>query len=265
MYHLISLATFLIGITLPSMSHSETLKVCYDQWPPMTMFPSEGAPARGVVIDMLDEIFSTKGYELEYLEVPFARGVKMVESGLCDMLPEFPATEISSEGFVSANQETFAYTTAFVVRRGDPWRYTGIGSLKGKRVATGPGWDYSSMSAGYQNYLDDPNNSNFVEVVAGYDDVVDRVFGMIKENRVDLYADNDLVLQYVMSRSALHDALQIVRPGLEKKLVEKPIFSTKIAPEKRARLIKIWDEGRLSMKEEREKALFKKYDVIFKE
>ena len=264
MYRLMCLATFLVGINLPGISHAETLKVCYDQWPPMTIFPSEAAPGRGVVIDMLDEIFSSKGYQLEYLEVPLVRGLKMVENGLCHMLPEFPASEIPREGFVYANQATFAYTTGFVVRRGDPWRYQGIQSIKGKRAATGPGWDYSSMSVAYQNYLDDPKNSAFVEVVAGYDDVVERVFRMIKERRVDIYADNELVLQFVMHRMGLNDTLQIVRPGLGKKLVEKPIFSTKIPPAKRKELIRIWDEGRLSIKGERESLLFKRYGIIFK-
>lgn len=265
MYRLIILATFLLGFGLPGNGHADTLKVCYDQWPPMTMFPSERSAGRGVVIDMLDEIYTAKGYELEYLEVPLARGLKMVANGLCDMLPEFPASEVAGEGFVYANQATFAYTTAFVLRRGDPWRYDGKRSLKGRRVATGPGWDYSSMSVDYQQYLDDPKNSDFIEVVAGYDDVVDRVFSMIKGNRVDLYADNELVLQYVLNRMDLNNALQIVRPGLEKKLVEKPIFSTKLSPAKREALIKIWDEGRLSMQGEKEKDLFNKYNIVFKQ
>ena len=265
MYRLIPIIAFLVAVCLPRMSHAETLKVCYDQWPPMTMFPSEEAPARGVIIDMLDEIYSSKGYDLEYFEVPLARGLKMVANGLCDMLPEFPASETPREGFVYASEETFAYTTAFVVRRGDPWRYNGIESMKGKRVATGPGWDYSSISVGYQNYLDNPKNAEFVEVVAGYDDVVDRIFNMIKENRVDIYADNDLVLQFVMKRLAMNDTLQIIRPGLEKKLVEKPIFSTKIPPKKRQKLIRTWNQGRMLMTREKETGLLKKYGVIFEE
>jgi polar amino acid transport system substrate-binding protein len=56
-----------------------------------------------------------------------------------------------------------------------------------------------------------------------------------------------------------------VRPGLEKKLVEMPIFSKEIPAEKRQELIRIWNEGRLSMKGQKEKMLLKKYNVIFKE
>ncbi len=263
MYRLMFLKALLISIGMTQISYAETLKVCYDQWPPMTIFPSKEAPARGVIIDMLEQIYTAKGYELEYYEVPFARGLDMVAKGLCDMLPEKEYSEISGKDFVYAHQPTFAYTTAFVVRREDPWRYKGIQSLQGKRVATGPGWNYSSMSEDYQNYIDNPQNSEFVEVIAGNDDVVDRAFNMIKDNRVDLYADNALVLQYVLNRLSLHEALEVVHPGLEKKLVEMPIFSTKIPAAKRNLLIQIWDEGRLSMKGKKEKKLLKTYNIIF--
>ena len=189
----------------------------------------------------------------------------MVAEGLCDMLPEYLFANNLEKDFVYANAATFAYSTAFVVRRSDPWQYNGIESIKGKRIATGPGWDYSSMSIDYQHYLDDPQNSSLVEVIAGYDDVVDRVFRMIKENRVDLYADNDLVLQHVLNRLNLNNDLKIVRPGLEKKLVERPIFSKKIPVSKRQELIKIWNEGRLLAKGKIEDMLLKKYNVAFEQ
>lgn len=257
------LILFLLATGMFNLSHAKTLKVCYDQWAPMTIFPSEASPARGVVIDMLDQIYTSKGYKLIYYEVPLARGLDMVAEGLCDMLPEYLFSKNSTKGFVYASEKTFAYSSAFVVRRDDPWRYNGIESIKGKRIATGPGWDYSSMSVDYQNYIDDPKNSDLVEVIAGYDDVVDRIFRMIKENRVDLYVDNELVLQHVLNRLNLGGDLEIVHPGLEKKLVEIPIFSKKIPAAKRQELIKIWNEGRLSLKGEKEKMLLNKYNVTF--
>ena len=257
------LILFLLATSMFNLSHAKTLKVCYDQWAPMTIFPSEVSPARGVVIDMLDQIYTSKGYKLIYYEVPLARGLDMVAEGLCDILPEYLFSKNSTKGFVYASEKTFAYSSAFGVRRDDPWRYNGIESIKGKRIATGPGWDYSSMSVDYQNYIDDPKNSDLVEVIAGYDDVVDRIFRMIKENRVDLYVDNELVLQHILNRLNLGDDLEIVRPGLEKKLVEIPIFSKKIPAAKRQELIKIWNEGRLSLKGEKEKMLLNKYNVTF--
>tara|TARA_R110002153_G_scaffold19990_6_gene68083 strand:+ start:3153 stop:3983 length:831 start_codon:yes stop_codon:yes gene_type:complete len=263
--YLLSFMLFLPAVSLAQTRETETLKVCYDQWAPMTIFPSEESADRGVVIDMLEQIYTAKGYTLEYYEVPLARGLAMVAEGLCDMLPEYLFANNLEKDFVYAHAATFAYSTAFVVRRSDPWQYNGIESIKGKRIATGPGWDYSSMSIDYQNYIDDPKNANLVEVIAGYDDVVDRVFRMIKENRVDLYADNDLVLQHVLNRLNLNSDLKIVRPGLEKKLVERPIFSKKIPVSKRQELIKIWNEGRLLVKGKIEDMLLKKYNVAFEQ
>jgi polar amino acid transport system substrate-binding protein len=95
--------------------------------------------------------------------------------------------------------------------------------------------------------------------------VVERIFRMIKANRVDLYADNDFVLQYVLNRLNLNDELIIVRPGLEKRLVEIPIFSKKLPAAKRQKLIKIWDEGRLLMQGAKEKILLEKYNVVFEQ
>ena len=93
------------------------------------------------------------------------------------------------------------------------------------------------------------------------DDVIERIFRMIKDNRIDLYADNELVLQHVLNRLELADELKIVSPGLAHKLVEMPIFSKKIPQPQRQVLIDIWNEGRLAMKGEKEQQLLKKYRV----
>ena len=263
MLGVLSLMFILAATGMANMAQAKTLKVCYDQWAPMTIFPTASSSDRGVVIDLVQQIYSAKGYQLEYFEVPLARGLDMVAEGLCDMLPEYLLSKNAENAFEYASEATFAYTSAFVIRRNDPWRFYGIQSITGKRLATGPGWDYSSMSAEYQHYIDDPQNSNFVEVIAGDADVVDRIFRMIKENRVDIYADNELVLQHVLNQLKLDDELEIVRPGLEKKLVEFPIFSKKIPSAKRQELIKIWDEGRVEMQGKPEKILLNKYQVTF--
>lgn len=260
-FRVILMMPLCVGTAIANLSYAATLKVCYDQWAPMTIFPSEGSEQRGVVIDMLEHIYSSEGYELQYYEVPLARGLDMVAEGLCDMLPEYLYSTESEEYFEYANEETFAYTSAFVVRQGDPWRYSGIQSIEGKRIATGPGWDYSSMSADYQSYLDNPENADSVEVIAGYDDVVDRIFEMIRDHRVDLYVDNELVLQHVLNRMNMNGKLDIVRPGLEEKLVEIPIFSKKIPDAERQKLIRIWDEGRLSLIGEQEATILDRYSV----
>jgi hypothetical protein len=55
---------------------------------------------------------------------------------------------------------------------------------------------------------------------------------MIRENRVDLYADNKPVIQPALNRFKPNDQFKSVRLGLEKKLVKKLIFREKFPPQK---------------------------------
>ncbi|MGR6874218.1 substrate-binding periplasmic protein [Pseudomonas sp. HK3] len=262
---LVSLMFLSIVINAANVTHADTLNVCYDHWAPMTIFPSKESPERGIIIDMLDHIYTSKGYQITYYEVPLARGLDMVTEGLCDMLPEYLFSPNTEKHFVYAEAVTYKYTAAFVVRKNDTWHYSGVDSIKGKRIATGPGWDYSSMSTDYQKYLDNPKNANLVEVIAGYDDIIDRIFRMIKDNRIDLYADNELVLQHILNKLKFNNDLKIIYPGLENKLIERPIFSKNIPAKKRDKLIKIWNNGRKSIKGDFETKLLKKYNITFKD
>lgn len=238
-----------------------TLKVCYDQWPPMTIFPTEDEARRGFVIDMLSDIYRDAGIALEFFEVPYVRGMQMVAEGVCDMLPEKEFSPLQDAGYEYAQQATFAYPTAFVVRQGDSWQYAGIQSVQGRRVATGQGWSYSSMSEAYQAFLDAPENQPLVEVMSGDADVVDRIMLMIAEGRVDMYADNLFVLHYVLDQNGLADKLKVITPGLDNKLVEKPIFSSRLDATWRQRLISIWDEGRKGVTPQQEAAYMEQYGI----
>ncbi|OEJ64399.1 substrate-binding periplasmic protein [Magnetovibrio blakemorei] len=251
----------LAAMILPKSVSAETLKVCLDPWPPMTIFTTETQNRRGVVIDMMSDIYEKAGYTLEIFQVPYARGLQMVADGICDMLPEKEFSPLVDEDYVYADQATFAYPTAFIIRRDDTWRYTGIESVYGRRIATGEGWDYSSMSKAYQNHLDAPANKDFVEMIAGDANVIERILAMIAAGRVDMYADNVLVLNYVLNKTDLHESLQIVYPGLEKNLVEKPIFSLKLPEEKRRTLISIWDKGRRSLNDEDIRRYLQRYNL----
>jgi polar amino acid transport system substrate-binding protein len=156
---------------------------------------------------------------------------------------------------------TFRYPTAFVVRHGDSWRFDGVGSLSERRVATGIGWNYSSINLDYQAYLDDPHNAENVELMTGDNDVVPRIFKMIVGGRVDSYADNALVLEYIRAEMGLEKELDIVTPDLGGLLVEMPIFSSQIPQAERDRLIAIWDQGRKAISGDTQGTYLARYGV----
>lgn len=117
------------------------------------------------------------------------------------------------------------------------------------------------MSEAYQAFLDAPENQPLVEVMSGDADVVDRIMLMIAEGRVDMYADNLFVLHYVLDQNGLADKLKVITPGLDNKLVEKPIFSSRLDATWRQRLISIWDEGRKGVTPQQEAAYMEQYGI----
>ncbi len=253
---------FLIFLLLCNYSsvRAETIKVCYDQWEPMTIFPTNQEPRRGFIIDLFTKIYAKSGIDLIFFQVPLARGLQMVSDGQCDLLPEM-AVNSENKGYVYAQQATFEYPMAFVIRQEETWNYDGIASLRKKRIATGFGWNYSSMSVAYQAYLDDPNNQVNIETVSGDVDVVNRILGMIAKKRVDLYADNIFLLEYLIHQQHLEKQLKLVKSNLKQGLIEKPIFSLRLDNEKRTRLMRIWDEGRKNITTEEIKTLLQDYGV----
>jgi polar amino acid transport system substrate-binding protein len=225
----------------------------------MTIFPSNQEPRRGFIIDLFTKIYAQFGIDLIFFEVPLARGLQMVSDGQCDLLPEM-AVNSESKDYVYAQQATFEYPMAFVIRQEETWSYDGIASLQQKRIATGSGWNYSSMSVAYQAYLDNPNNQANIETVSGEVDVVNRILWMIAKKRVDLYVDNIFLLEYLIHQLGLEKQLKLVNSNL-KGLIEKPIFSLRLDNEKRIRLMRIWDEGIEKITIEEKKALLQAYGV----
>jgi polar amino acid transport system substrate-binding protein len=204
---------------------------------------------------MLTDIYTAAGYELKFWEVPYARGMEMVAQGHCGSLPEKEFSSVAERDVVYATQPTFIYPTGFSVRAGDPWRY------QGKPVATGQGWNYSSMSVAYQNDLDDPKNEQDIEMVAGHGKVVKRILHMIVAERVDLYADNLFVLQYVIDLAGLNEQIEIVTAELDNRLISELIFSGTFPRAKPNTLINIWDNGRQAIDKPQEKTYLQNYGI----
>lgn len=232
------------------------LRLCYDEWPPSTIFPTEKNPERGFTIDMLTHIFSAGGYEVKYVQVPYARGIELVRQGDCDLLAEVP--EGAAKGVLYPEMNTFAYKQVFFVKKGSKWSYNGVSSLKGLRVGNIAGYDYSSIDPAFQEYLQNPENKKSVTVLAG-ETALPQMMKMISAGRIDTFNEALLVGTYVIQRQGL--AGELVVAGVSPKLLnEKPVFSPGHPNVKK--LMKIWDEGRKKLHlNGHEKSFLEKYGL----
>ncbi len=233
-----------------AFAQTKNLVLCYDEWPPSTMFPTVKDPRRGFTIEMMESIFTKHGYKITFREVPYARGVEMTKNGQCNLIAEVP--EGQEKDVVFPLENTFSYRQAFFIKKGNPWRYKGIKSLKGLQIGNIVGYDYSSLDPAYHSYITDPKNRNQITMASGNDGIL-QLLQMIALGRLDTYNEAHLIGSYVLSQNHLSD--QIVVGGyFQKPLIEKPAFSPKNA--NTPKLIRLWDEERKKLRESREDLKF---------
>jgi polar amino acid transport system substrate-binding protein len=91
--------------------------VCYDQWAPLTIFPSkESLLSAALVIDMLDEIYTAPRLNWSTSKECRWQGPADYGGKRCDMLPEVHCSKSAKKDFVYTNTKNLLpYTTAFLV------------------------------------------------------------------------------------------------------------------------------------------------------
>lgn len=242
--------SFMIIIAFsPLCFADEKLIICYDSWPPSTIFPLKNHQKRGFVIDILSHIYSSRGYEIEFRECPYARCLSDCSAGKCDLMAEAVPNLEDIDDFYKIDllfpkNKTFAYKYVFFVNSESNWTYDGTSSLKEMLIADIVGYDYSSLDRNYEDYLNNKENKKNIFRASGTN-AIENILIRISENRVDLFSESEIVGKYYLKKLNLEDRVKIAG-GFENKLILKPAFSP-LSP-KSEKLMEIWDNEIESIK-----------------
>ncbi|MGL6042226.1 MAG: substrate-binding periplasmic protein, partial [Deefgea sp.] len=156
-----------------------------DPFPP---FVDPSNPTGGLTIEVIRAAYKTQGHEVKVEYVPWARAEAGVASGIYDILPNTWFSEERSKKFLFST----AYannTIRFVKRKGDPFIFTGVESLKGKRVGVTRGYTYSDVFKNSTLFNREDANNLLINLKK------------LQAKRVDLTLDdeaviNDTILKY---------------------------------------------------------------------
>ena len=177
-------AILMAGAAWAAWGQSKKIVAAADPYPP---FVDPSNPKEGLSLEVAREAFKTQGYEVEFKLVPWARAEAGLGTGDYDILPDAWSTE--------ARRKTQRFSVAyaqndvkFIKKKGDPFEYKGLASLKGKSVGTVRDYNYGDAfqnDPGFKREAIDSLAANVDKLLLG---------------RIDLTLEDEIVARSVLSR-----------------------------------------------------------------
>ena len=162
---------------------ADTISVAGDPYPP---FGDPKNPNGGLAIEIIRAAYKTQGHEITMEFVPWARAEAGVKNGSYDIVPYTWRTEARVKVLLFSVPYAIG-NVRFIKRKGDPFEFNGLDSLKGKRVGTVRGYGYGDAFA----------NSTLFTSEAG-NDLMTNVKKLLRD-RVDLTLEDEIVARSVIS------------------------------------------------------------------
>lgn len=172
-------------LCLASPIGAATIVAVADSFPP---FVDPSNPTGGLSMEIIRAAYKTQGHEVKVEYVPWARAEAGVQSGIYDILPDMWFTEARSKQFLFSTSYV-SNTVRFVKRKGDPFEFKGIESLKGKIIGVTRGYAYSDAFK---------NSTLFIRQDAN--DLLTNL-RKLQAKRIDLTLDDDAVINYTISKN----------------------------------------------------------------
>ena len=184
---------------------AKVIKLTSDPYCPLICDPKKEGKS-GYMVDVARAVFEESGYSVELYIRPWSRGILDVRYGKYDGL--VGCWKNHAPDFIFPENEIGKSSAKFYVRKGNPWRFNGIKSLKKVKFGIVQDYDYSDE----KDYIRD--NPDKVDAVAG-EDALERNIKKIMLGRIDVIEDNETVVQYTLKKLGLRD--QIIEAGTDKK------------------------------------------------
>lgn len=177
----------------PPAAKQETITIVADTWCPYNCDPK--SPNQGFMVDIAKQAFAKHNIAVEYSVMPWTRAIEETRNGqhsaivgsAIDDAPDFVFPTIPQG--ISHNN--------FYVKKGNPWRYTGIDSLKS--VVLGVIADYS-----YNDELNDylkkyKLNPTYVEMMSG-DNALGINLSRLERGKLGAVIESKYVMEYYLSK-----------------------------------------------------------------
>lgn len=163
-----------------------------DPWCPHNCMA--GGEPEGYLLDIAREVFEAAGYQVEYLNVSWARALQMARDGLLDAVVGAFVTD--APDFVFPQEPQGRSEIAFYTPADSPWVYEGLGSLEGQTLLAINGYSYSEELDRYiARHNDEPTQ---VWMLSG-PSPLNRAINLLDQRRADVYPEDVYVMTWAQN------------------------------------------------------------------
>jgi polar amino acid transport system substrate-binding protein len=189
---------FLLLITFSSaqLAAAEPLSIRADLWPPYNDEPKSIKP--GYMIQVMWEIFKPLGYAIDYQPLSWTDSLEAVRKGQFNAV--VGATKDDAPDLIFP-QEVFGMSdTAFFVKKGTAWKFTGVESLPQIRLGVIESYSYNEE---LDVYINANKGTKRIVEAKGADPLADLV-SMLQSGKIDAIAeDTNVMLNTMISSKVL--------------------------------------------------------------
>lgn len=182
----------LLSFFLVSPARAETITIVADSWCPYNCDPSAERP--GFMIEIAKKAFEKHGIAIEYKILPWARAIEETRKGNYTAI--VGASLHDAPEFIFPNISQGWMQNRFYVKKGAPWRYTGLNSLSSVSIGIIAGYSYSEDIDSYLKA--NRNNMKYVQIVSG-DNALEMNLGKLIAGRVGAIIEDTHVVRYHLS------------------------------------------------------------------
>lgn len=190
----------------------------------------------GYVVELAKAVFGSAGYKVDYRLLSWSRTLIEVRNGTIDGF--VAGIKDDAPDFVYPEEPAGMLINAFAARKGTGWKWTGIGSLKGKVLGFIPDYQYfPELKAYIDQHANDPKAVQGIAMM----NATELNLRKLAVGRIDLTCDDMIVLQYEIGQLKLGDKIEIIDPKVAEPVPNYIAFGPNNP--RAAELSKLWDEG----------------------
>jgi polar amino acid transport system substrate-binding protein len=164
------------------MGQAMTITAAGDPYPP---FGDPKNPDGGLGLEIIRAAYKTQGHEVTMEYVPWARAEAGVKNGTYDILPFTWRTDARLKVLLYSTPYAIG-NVRFIKRKGDPFEFTGLASLAGKRIGVVRGYGYGDAFAASNTF--ERENGN---------DLMTNIKKLLRE-RLDLTLEDEIVARSII-------------------------------------------------------------------